>query len=158
MSKTKDIDIRIVIENPAEKVFDAWLNPNLLERWLTHKANVERTVGGAYELYWDEENPDINNTVGCRITDLVANREISFSWKGPKQFADLMGDRTQVFIRLEPQADGGTLLRFIHTGWGAGPQWDEARQWQADAWKEAIENLKNMLENTERFLQNVSMN
>lgn len=157
MSKTRDIDIQIVIENPADRVFDAWLNPNLLERWLTHKANVEKKVGGAYELFWDEHDPEKDCTRGCRITDLVANREISFSWKGPQQFADLMGDKTQVFIRLEPH-DGGTLLRFIHTGWGAGPRWDAARQWQADAWKEAIENLKNMLENTERFLQNVSMN
>lgn len=157
MSKTRDIDIQIVIENPVDKVFEAWLNPDLLERWLTHKANVERSVGGAYELYWDEKNLDINNTRGCRITDLVANRELSFSWKGPAQFAEVVGDQTQVFIRLEP-TEGGTLLRFIHTGWGAGPKWEEARQWQAEAWREAIENLKNMLENTERFLQNVSMN
>ena len=158
MSKTRDIDIQIVIENPVDKVFDAWLNPNLLERWLTHKANVERAVGGAYELFWDEKDMETNSTRGCRLTELVVNREISFSWKGPKQFAELMGDKTQVFIRLEPQEEGGTLLRFIHTGWGSGEQWDEARQWQADAWKEAIENLKNMLENTERFLQNISMN
>ena len=157
MSKTRDIDIQVVIENPVQNVFEAWLDPNLLERWLTQKANVERSVGGAYELYWDLENMEQNSTKGCRITDLVANREISFSWRGPKQFADLMGEHTQVFIRLEPQ-EGGTLLRFVHTGWGAGPQWDEARKWQAEAWREAIENLKNMLENTERFLQNISMN
>ena len=157
MSKTRDIDISIVIENPVEQVFEAWVSPNLLERWLTHKANVEPAVGGAYELYWDLENMDQNSTKGCRITDMVPNREISFNWKGPKQFAEIMGDQTQVFIRLEP-VEGHTLLRFVHTGWGAGPQWEEARKWQAEAWKEAIENLKNMLENTERFLQNISMN
>jgi uncharacterized protein YndB with AHSA1/START domain len=157
MSKTRDIDIQIVIENPVEQVYNAWLKPALLEAWLTQKAKVEPTVGGAYELFWDPENPDQDSTRGCRITDLVTNREISFNWKGPKQFAELMGDRTQVFIRMEPR-EGGTLLRFIHTGWGNGPQWEEARQWQAEVWREAIENLKNMLENTEKFLQNVSMN
>jgi uncharacterized protein YndB with AHSA1/START domain len=158
MSKTRDIDIQIVIENPAARVFDAWLNPNLLERWLTHKANVQREVGGKYELFWDEKNMEHNSTRGCTITELVPDREISFSWRGPQQYAELMKDHTQVFIRLEPQEEGGTLLRFIHTGWGAGPEWDKAREWQAEAWQEAIENLKNMLENTERFLQNVSMN
>lgn len=158
MAKARDIDIQVVIENPANRVFEAWLKPDLLERWLTQKATVEQKVGGAYELFWDLENLDQNSTKGCRITDLVANREISFNWRGPKQYAELMGNQTQVFIRLEPQEEGGTLLRFIHTGWGAGPQWDEARSWQAEAWKEAIENLKNMLENTARFLENVSMN
>ena len=157
MSKAKDIDIQIHIEYPIERVFEAWLKPDLLERWLTREAHVEPSVGGAYELYWDPENPEKNSTKGCRITDLVPNSELSFNWKGPEQFRDVMGDATQVFVRLEPR-DGGTLLRFIHTGWGAGQEWEEARQWQAEAWKEAIENLKNMLENTEKFLQNVSMN
>lgn len=158
MSKMRDIDIQVVIANPAEQVFQAWLNPNLLERWLVHKANVEPAVGGAYELFWDEKNLELNSTRGCRITDIVRNRELSFSWRGPQPYSELMGDRTQVFIRLEPRGDEGTLLRFVHTGWGAGPEWERARQWQAQLWREAIENLKNMLENTERFLRNVSMN
>ncbi len=157
MSKARDIDIQVLIEQPVEHVYDAWLKPDLLERWLTCKAVVQPAVGGAYELYWEPEHPERNSTAGCRITDLVPNFEISFNWKGPAEYADVMGDRTQVFVRLEPR-DGGTLLRFVHTGWGAGARWEKARQWQAEAWKEAIENLKNMLENTEKFLQNVSMN
>ena len=68
-----------------------------------------------------------------------------------------MGSQTQVLVRLEP-LEGGTLLRFVHTGWGSGANWEAARTWQAEAWKEAIENLKNMLENVEKFRQNISMN
>lgn len=157
MSKSKDIDIQILIENPVENVFEAWVNPDLLERWLTRSAHVERNVGGLYELYWEPERPEVNSTQGCRITELVPNSELSFNWKGPEEFAEVMGDKTHVFVRLE-KCDEGTLLRFIHTGWGSGAQWEAARKWQAEAWKEAIENLKNMLENTEKFLQNVSMN
>lgn len=157
MSKTRDIDIQIVIETPAEEVFNAWLKPALLEKWLARKARVEPAVGGAYELFWDPENPSKNSTVGCRITDLVPNSELSFSWKGPEELGNLAGDETHVFVRLERQ-EGGTLLRFVHTGWGAGAHWEKARLWQAEAWREAIENLKNMLENTVRFMQNISMN
>ena len=157
MSKARDIDIQILIENPVKNVYEAWVNPDLLERWLTRKANVQPSVGGAYELFWDPEHPDQNSTRGCRITDLVPNSELSFNWKGPEEYKDVMGTETQVFVRFEPR-DGGTLVRFVHTGWGAGARWDKARQWQADAWKEAIENLKNMLENTDKFMQNISMN
>ena len=157
MSKTRDIDIQILIDKSVESVYEAWLKPALHERWLTHKAVVEEAVGGAYELYWDPENEEKNSTKGCRITDLVPNSEISFNWKGPEEYAEVMGDKTQVFVRFESR-EGGTLLRFVHTGWGSGVEWESARRWQAEAWKEAIENLKNMLENTDRFLQNVSMN
>lgn len=157
MSKARDIDIQILIEHPIERIFDAWLQPDLLERWLTRKANVEPAIGGAYELYWEPENPDRNSTKGCRITGLVRNSELSFSWRGPAEYADLMGDKTQVYVRLT-RCEGGTLLRFVHTGWGCGPRWDSARAWQTEAWREALENLKNMMENTGRFMQDLSFN
>lgn len=157
MSKRRDIDIQVHIETSVEDVFAAWVNPDLLERWLTRKAVVEPSVGGAYELFWEPEHPERNSTVGCRITDLVPNSELSFNWKGPAEHAEVMGDATQVFVRLEAR-EGGTLLRFTHAGWGSGARWEKARRWQAEAWKEAIENLKNMLENTGRYMQNISMN
>ena len=157
MPHPKDIDIQIHIEQPVDRVFDAWLRPALLERWLTEKAVVDPSVGGAYELFWDPENPEKNSTRGCRITDLVKNSEISFNWRGPDQYDDVMGDKTHVFIRLE-SSEGGTLLRFIHTGWGRGQEWEDARRWQYEAWKDAIENLKNMLETTQKFLKGVSFN
>ena len=157
MSKTRDIDIQIVIEGPLESVYQAWLKPAILERWLARGARVEPALGGAYELFWDPKDPSKNCTVGCRITGLVPNREISFSWKGPEEHAEVMGDKTQVFVRLEA-CEGGTLLRFVHTGWGAGERWEKARAWQAAAWQEAIENLKNLLENTEKITHNLSMN
>jgi uncharacterized protein YndB with AHSA1/START domain len=157
MSKSKDIDIEILIEQPVKSVFDAWVKPDLLERWLTRKAIVEASVGGAYELFWEPERPDRNSTLGCRITDLVPNAELSFNWKGPEEFAEIMGDKTQVYLRLE-QCPEGTILRFVHTGWGSGQRWEKARAWQAEAWEEAIENLKNMLENTGKLLKDISLN
>ena len=51
-----------------------------------------------------------------------------------------------------------TLLRFVHTGWGTGSRWEEARLWQAEAWKQAIDNLKNFLESSEKILGGLSMN
>lgn len=155
--KTRDIDIQVLIDKTPDKVFEAWVVPDLLERWLARKAVVRAEVGGAYELYWDLKNPAINNTLGCRITAIVPNAELSFSWKGSAEYAAIMGTQTSVFVRFEAR-EAGTLLRFIHTGWGSGKAWDKARLWQAEAWREAIENLKNMLENTDRFMENISMN
>ena len=87
----------------------------------------------------------------------MPNAEISFNWKGPAPYSDVMGDATKVFVRLESQGTG-TLLRFVHTGWGTGARWEEARLWQAEAWRRAITNLKNFLESSEKFLRGLSMN
>ncbi|MDD5629303.1 MAG: SRPBCC domain-containing protein [Elusimicrobia bacterium] len=154
---SRDIDIQILIARPIDKVFEAWVKPELLEQWLARKARVEAAPGGAYELFWDPENPGVNSTLGCTISSIVPNAELSFNWKGPERYAEIMGDVTKVFVRMERQG-GGTLLRFVHTGWGKGARWEEARLWQANAWKQAIENLKNYLETSEKLLGGLSMN
>ena len=154
---SRDIDIQILIARPIGKVFEAWVKPELLEQWLARKARVEPSAGGAYELFWDPENLGINSTQGCRISSIVLNAELSFNWKGPEPYSSVMGDATTVFVRLERQG-ASTLLRFVHTGWGQGARWEEARLWQANAWRQAIDNLKNFLETSEKFLGGLSMN
>ena len=141
---SRDIDIQITIARPVEKVFEAWIKPALIEQWLARRAHVEPSPGGAYELFWDPRQSDINSTLGCRITDIVPNAELSFNWKGPEPFTAIVGDTTRVFVRLEAQGPN-TLLRFVHTGWGQGRRWEAARVWQEHAWRQAMENLKNYL-------------
>ena len=154
---SRDIDIQILISRPVDKVFEAWVKPELLEQWLARKARVEPSAGGAYELFWDPVKLDTNSTQGCRISSIVPNTELSFNWKGPDPYSEIMGDATKVFVRLERQG-ASTLLRFVHTGWGKGARWEEARLWQAEAWRQAIENLKNFLETSEKLLGGLSMN
>ena len=154
---SRDIDIQILIARPVDKVFEAWVRPELMEHWLARRARVEPASGGAYELFWDPVNPEVNSTAGCRISHLAPNAELSFNWKGPEPYSSVMGDATEVFVRLEAQG-AGTLVRFVHTGWGKGVLWDEARLWQARAWRQAMENLKNYLETSGKLLSGLSMN
>jgi len=51
---------------------------DLLERWLTEKAEVEPKIGGKYELYWEPENRKNNVPIGCKITGIEKNKFISF--------------------------------------------------------------------------------
>jgi len=154
---SRDIDIQILIARPVDKVFEAWIKPELIEQWLARKARVEPAPGGAYELFWDPEHPNVNSTQGCRIANIVPNAELSFNWKGPEPYSTVVGEATRVFVRLEARG-GSTLLRFVHTGWGTGERWEEARLWQAEAWRQAIENLKNFLETSAKILGGLSMN
>lgn len=155
--KAHDIDIELLIEERVDRVFDAWVNPSRLERWLAPKARVDARRGGRYELFWEPSRPEVNSTRGCKITEIVPNRELSFSWKGPEAFQEVMGTRTAVYLRFEP-AEGGTLVRLVHTGWGESTEWQAARRWQLEAWREAFENLKDMIETTDKIAETVSLN
>jgi len=70
----------------------------------------------------------------------VPNAELSFQLKGPEPYSKVMGDATKVFVRLEPRRQHAAALR-AH-GLGHGLPLEEARLWQAEAWKQAIDNLR----------------
>jgi uncharacterized protein YndB with AHSA1/START domain len=143
------IVIEFEVRAPVERVFKAWTDPSELTRWLTEKAIVDVKRGGSYELFWDLNRPDLNSTIGCRITDLEMNRMIAFDWKGPVPYADLMNVEplpTSVIVRMDEVRENHTAVRLEHTGWGVGPRWNEARQWQENAWKDAINLLLNHCE------------
>ena len=51
---------------------------------------------------------------------------------------------THVTITLA-RAQGGTLLRVRHTGFGYGPDWARARRWHKRAWITCLDNLEAFL-------------
>lgn len=64
----------------------------LLESWLTVKADVEAEPGGKYELFWEPDAPDNNSTIGCKVLAVDRPGFISFEWKGPKQYKHFMNN------------------------------------------------------------------
>ena len=59
MKKTKQSQYRIInkeyhIYAPKEKVWDALINPNIIEKWGAGKAKMSGTVGSKFSL-WDGE-------------------------------------------------------------------------------------------------------
>ena len=84
------IKIKVVMECTEQTAFDFFIKNELLEGWLTEKADVEPIIGGKYELYWEPENRENNSTIGCKITGFEKGKFISFDWKGPIQFKSFM--------------------------------------------------------------------
>ncbi len=50
------IQINVEIECDIYNAFKMFTVNNLLEAWLTEKAEVEPKVGGKYELFWEPED------------------------------------------------------------------------------------------------------
>lgn len=137
---------------PITRLWTAWTDPEELSRWLALRAHVEPVVGGAYELFWDPEHPERNSTLGCRVLALEDFRLLAFSWRGPVQFAGLMnGEPPPTQVRIEFRSeDDRTWMRLIHSGWGEGPAWDEARSWFEQVWAGALGKLADILRHSDR--------
>lgn len=131
-----------------ERTWQAWVYPAELTRWFAPGAAVERRVGGAYELFFDPAHPEQNSTKGCRLLTYEEPTELVFTWKGPDEFAQVMNQDdsrlTQVRVRLR-QAGEGTEVQVEHTGWGEGPDWEQARQWHVGAWDMVLKQLQEHL-------------
>lgn len=142
------ITIELRLPASAAETWAAWTVPAVLESWLTQKARVELRVGGAYELFWQPDEPEKNSTLGCKLTAVEPQRRLAFTWRGPVPYAHLMNvgepPPTHVEVLLESRGEG-TVVRLEHAGWGAGKEWDEARAWQARAWAAAFEALPKVL-------------
>jgi uncharacterized protein YndB with AHSA1/START domain len=143
----KIIHLSIILNCDARRAFTFFTDNKSIESWLTAKAEVEPKAGGKYELFWEPLDRENNSTVGCKVTAVEKDKFISFEWKSPKQFkhfannTDPLTHLTVFFIPLEDS----TEVNLIHTGWRGSPDWEEARQWQINAWSIAFQQLSKII-------------
>lgn len=143
----KIIYYSIDLKSDLKTTFDMFTNNKMLETWLTSVADVEQTVGGKYELFWDPNNLEDNSTIGCRITGIKPYHFISFEWRSPKQFkhfANKADPLTHVVVFFIPTKQG-TEVNLVHSGWRKSSEWEEARIWQEKAWAVAFKALEKCL-------------
>ncbi|MFQ6126325.1 MAG: SRPBCC domain-containing protein [Candidatus Heimdallarchaeota archaeon] len=146
------IQITISIECDVKQAFRMFTVNELLENWLTVKAEVEPKVGGKYELFWDPDSREINSTIGCSITGFEQDNFVSFNWKGPVEFQPFMNSAdplTHVIVFFSPNSNdpNKTIIRLFHTGWRKDREWQQARNYFEKAWSQALQELKNKLKN-----------
>lgn len=150
LSRQSSADDPIVIRSELPVSLDTawkmWTDAASLKTWLCEDATVGSKVGDSFELFWEPEHRDRNSTIGCKINAIDIGKNICFNWKGPVPFADFMNVSpapTYVVVAFRPVGKDQTLVVLQHGGWGKGPQWDEARKWQEQAWRKAIGCLKS---------------
>jgi uncharacterized protein YndB with AHSA1/START domain len=144
-SSVAPIKLKVQLPMPTGAVWYLWADPERVVTWLAARANIEPRAGGAYELFW-EDDPAHNSTLGCQLTAFEPYHHLTFTWRGSEEWEMLMpAGSTQVDVRLSGDASTSTLY-LTHTGWGEGEDWAAAKQWQTEAWKNALGGLKALIE------------
>ena len=141
---------KIECDNPT--AFEMFTVNKYLESWLTNEADVDPKVRGKYELFWDPTNKEINSTIGCKITGIEKNKFISFNWNGPLKFNSFMNNADPlthviIFFSQKDNEPNKTIIHLFHTGWRKDVEWGEARNYFENAWKNALQDLKDKIIN-----------
>ncbi len=143
-----DINFTIRVNTTLKSVWSAWTKSDLITKWFPPEANIEPIVGGPFELFFDPKNHNLQSTKGCVITLIKPMEELSFTWKGPDHFADIMNNPssyTSVNVVFLKEADN-VLVKLSHSGWGSTDKWDEAKSWHQEQWQIVLKDLKSFLE------------
>ena len=105
---------------PPHEVYRAWLDPDLLRRWLApacfavKRAAVEERVGGHFRIWHADAGADVGG-FECEILELVPDERIVFRWGfvGPEREAGPVFD-SLLTITLRAARGSGTLLTLVH--------------------------------------------
>ncbi|RBP43822.1 uncharacterized protein YndB with AHSA1/START domain [Roseimicrobium gellanilyticum] len=132
--------VRVVrrISFPAERVFDAWLDPHLASQWLFStpsgtmvRAEVDARVGGKFTFTDRRDGEDVEHA--GEYLEIDRPRRLVFTFGVPKYSKEF----TKVTVEIVPQGDSCelTLTQDVH------PDWVHFAPRSQDGWTVIVEGL-----------------
>jgi uncharacterized protein YndB with AHSA1/START domain len=132
------------IPAPPAQVYRAWLDPELLQRWMAPgsmamtRAEVEEWPGGYYRIWQEDSGRDVGG-FEAELLELVPDERLVFRWGfvGPQRTAGPVFD-SQLTVTFQEDPAGSTLLSLVHEQLGelgaampgvaenVGPGWEAA--------------------------------
>ena len=105
---------------PPERVYRAWLDPELLRCWLAPSSwevtdvEVDEVVGGHYRIWQRSADGEVGG-FECELSELVPAERIVLRWGfvGPDRTHGPRYD-SLLTITLREAADGATALTLVH--------------------------------------------
>ncbi|HXV75142.1 MAG TPA: SRPBCC domain-containing protein, partial [Candidatus Polarisedimenticolaceae bacterium] len=141
-SETRTVEMEIEIDAPPEAVWKALTDPDELVRWFPIEARVDPGEGGNIFLGWGAGMEG-----NCRIERWQPNQRLTTGWvEGFGEGAAAL-DREPLVVDYRLDGRGGsTVLRLVHSGFGAGEKWDEEYHGVSRGWQFELRSLRHYLE------------
>jgi len=129
----------VSVDAPVKDVWEAWTTEEGVRSFFAPASHIEFHVGGAYEILFDPTAPPgERGAEGTRILALQPPRMVAFTWNAPPNLTSVRAQFTHVQIWIQAEDANRVLVTLIHSGWGAGGQWDEAFAYFEHAWGEVV--------------------
>lgn len=130
---TRSIEQEVFIAAAPDAVWRALSDADEIARWFAVQVKLEPRVGGSIWISWGE---GAEGTAPITVWEPL--RHIGWAEEyGPFRLA--------VDFYLEP-AEGGTIVRLVHSGFGTGAEWDEQFHMTEGGWSYFLHNLRHYLE------------
>lgn len=129
---------------PAERVFDAWLDPQMLGRWMFGpdvreerivRLTLDAKVGGAFSFVVDRQGTEIDH-VG-EYLEIVRPTRLVFTW-GTRES---LPESSRVSVEIVPR-DTGCDVKVTHE---MSPKWADFADRAAGSWRKMLEALERAL-------------
>lgn len=139
MTDATTLKIERTFQAPAEAVFDAWTNEEVMRRWFhgqhswqTPHAEVDLRLGGKVRVVMRDPDKELDHGGGGHYTEIDPPHRLAFTWTWDDE-----SDR-QTLIELDfEEADGTTKVTLTHSG-----LWDqEAVASHEGGWNNCLDNL-----------------
>jgi uncharacterized protein YndB with AHSA1/START domain len=130
---------------PRERVFDAWVNPELLRRWWASQpdwtspgAEVDLRVGGRYRLSMRDPGDGAVHSVVGEYREVRRPERLVYTWSWEGDPAEMEGS-AGTLVTVEFHAEGEqTRVVVTHEGFAS----DGARDLHAGGWSGCLDNLE----------------
>jgi uncharacterized protein YndB with AHSA1/START domain len=114
------VRLQRTIPAPPERVYQAWLDPEILRRWMAGggmevtRVEVDERVGGQYSISQARDGADAGG-FESEIVELVPDERIVLRWGfcGPERVAD-PAHESRLTITLREAPGGATELTLVH--------------------------------------------
>jgi uncharacterized protein YndB with AHSA1/START domain len=147
-TKGRLVEAATEIDAPAEHVWKALTDAAEITRWFATDAKIEPRVGGVWSLNWYGDFP-----WDARIQIFEPNRHLRIAMEAPPPTSEDVGKpesehaRPTIVDYLLEARGGKTVLRIVHSGFGADAAWDEEYEGVRTGWAFEIEVLRHYVEN-----------
>lgn len=127
-----------------EKVFDAWLDPELIGQWMFGpelrdekivSLDTDPHVGGTFSFVVSRDGTELDHTGTYREIDRP--HRLVFTWWIDEE----AGDESVVTINIEPTSDG-CRLTLVHE---MAPKWKDYTERTQKGWTEMLNKLGELL-------------
>lgn len=140
---TNDLTLTVsrTFDAPSEKVFDAWLNPEMLTRFMTPgddvsvpSATVDPVEGGEFEVIMKVGDKEIPHSGVYKAID--RHRRLVFTWESPHSI-----DGSTVTVEFAP-AEKGTEVTLTQVSFSS----EDSRDGHTEGWTAILAALGDALE------------
>jgi uncharacterized protein YndB with AHSA1/START domain len=134
----------VVVNASLKEVWDAWASSESAKAFFAPKANIQLSIGGAYELFFDLDAPaGSQGGEGLKVLSYLPMEMLSFEWNAPPQFPEVRGGpRTWVVVQFSVCDQERVSVRLTHLGWRDGAEWEKVYQYFQSAWDIVLGRLE----------------